>query len=74
MDAWEMVVNLQFQAVSSGLADLAFTIWDEGGIDTTRIRTDTTNQVVTLVANGRSVVMGGIGKMTIARDTVIKNF
>lgn len=58
----------------AGMADLAFTIWDEGGIDTIRMRTDTTNQVVTLVANGRSDVMGGIGTMTIARGTVIENF
>jgi serralysin len=58
----------------AGMADLAFTIWDEGGIDTIRMRTDTTNQVVTLVANGRSDVMGGMGNMTIARGTVIENF
>lgn len=58
----------------AGMSDLAFTIWDEGGIDTIRMRSDTTNQVVTLVANGRSDVMGGIGNMTIARGTVIENF
>lgn len=58
----------------AGMSDLAFTIWDEGGIDTIRMRSDTTNQVVTLVAGGRSDVMGGIGNMTIARGTVIENF
>ena len=58
----------------AGMSDLAFTIWDEGGIDTIRMRGDTTNQVVTLVAGGRSDVMGGIGNMTIARGTVIENF
>jgi serralysin len=58
----------------AGMSDLAFTLWDEGGIDTIRMRTDTTNQVVTLVANGRSDVMGGIGNMTIARATVVENF
>lgn len=58
----------------AGMSDLAFTLWDESGIDTIRMRTDTTNQVVTLVANGRSDVMGGIGNMTIARGTVIENF
>lgn len=57
-----------------GMSDLAFTIWDEGGIDTIRMRGDTTNQNVTLVATGRSDVMGGIGNMTIARGVVIENF
>ena len=58
----------------AGMSDLALTIWDEGGIDTIRMRTDTTDQVVTLVANGRSDVMGGVGNMIIARGTVIENF
>lgn len=58
----------------AGMADLSFTIWDEGGTDTIRLRGDTTNQVVTLVATGRSDVMGGQGNMTIGHGTVIENF
>ncbi len=58
----------------SGLAGLAFTLFDEGGRDTIRLAGDRSDQVVTLVAEARSSVMGGVGNLFIARGTVIENF
>lgn len=57
-----------------GMSDLALTIWDEGGRDTIRLRTDSTDQVVSLVPEARSNVMGGVGNLIIARGAVIENF
>jgi serralysin len=57
-----------------GMADLALTIFDEGGRDTIRLTGDTSDQVVTLQSEGRSSVMGGTGNLFIARGTVIENF
>lgn len=57
-----------------GMADLALTIFDEGGRDTIRLTGDTRDQVVTLLSEGRSSVMGGTGNLFIARGTVIENF
>ena len=58
----------------AGMAELAFTVFDEGGRDTIRMTQDRTDQVVTLVQEGRSSVMGGTGNLFIARGTVIESF
>ncbi|WP_235933019.1 M10 family metallopeptidase [Paragemmobacter ruber] len=56
------------------MADLALTLFDEGGRDTIRLTGDASDQVVTLLSEGRSSVMGGAGNLFIARGTVIENF
>ena len=50
------------------------TLYDNGGIDTLDLRTDTTNQRVDLHPEGISDVYGLIGNLVIARDTLIENF
>lgn len=58
-----------------GLAEtIAFTVVDDGGIDTINFSTATDDQRVTLVAEGISDVGGVRGAMTIARGTEIENF
>ena len=61
--------------VAKGLAyPNALTLYDNGGIDTLDLRTDTRDQRVDLRPEGISDVYGLIGNLIVARDTLIENF
>ena len=61
--------------VAKGLAyPNALTLYDNGGIDTLDLRTDTKDQQVDLRPEGISDVYGLIGNLIVARDTLIENF
>ncbi|WP_310619888.1 M10 family metallopeptidase [Flexibacterium corallicola] len=51
----------------------AFTIIDNGGIDTVNFESREEDQVINLASESISSVMGEIGNMIIMRDTVIEN-
>ena len=53
---------------------VTLTIYDNGGIDTLDLRTDTTDQRVDLRPEGISDVYGLVGNLIIARGTWIENF
>ena len=52
----------------------SWTLYDNGGIDTLDLRTDTKDQQVDLRPEGISDVYGSIGNLIVARDTLIENF
>ena len=53
---------------------VGLTLYDNGGIDTLDLSTDTDDQVIDLHQEGISNVYGLIGNLVIARDTVIENY
>lgn len=53
--------------------DLAFTIYDQGGIDTIDLRFSTTDNVISMRGGSFSDIEGGVGNVGIARGTVIEN-
>lgn len=55
-------------------ATVAFTILDDGGVDTIDFGSQTADQIVNLAAEGISDIGGHVGNMIIARGTVIENF
>ena len=54
--------------------DIALTLYDNNGIDTLDLRTDSGDQRVDLRPEGISDVYGAVGNLVIARDTLIENF
>ncbi|MCF6272251.1 MAG: M10 family metallopeptidase C-terminal domain-containing protein [Rhodobacteraceae bacterium] len=55
-------------------ADRAFTLVDDGGVDTINFSSETANQTVDLRQEAISSVGGLVGNMVIMRDTIIENF
>ena len=52
----------------------ALTLYDNGGIDTLDLRTDTDDQRIDLTPESHSDVYGLIGNLSIARDTIIERY
>ncbi len=59
---------------SIDLSSMTFTIYDEGGIDWIKFKTETADMVVDLAEEGISSVGGEVNNMIIARGTIIENF
>lgn len=54
--------------------DIAYTIYDQGGVDTIDLRNSTTDDTVNMAGGAFSDIDGGIGNLAIAVGTVIENF
>ncbi len=55
-------------------SSMTFTIYDEGGVDWIKFKTETANMTVDLADGAISSIGGEVGNMIIARDTIIENF
>ena len=68
---WTDLVRIPFYQLP---LSFTLTLYDNGGIDTLDLRTDTSPQRVDLRPEGISDVYGLIGNLVIARDTIIENY